>query len=604
MSDATFDSTKRGLRTLLDAAREGKAQLPDFQRGWVWDDDHIRDLLASVSRSFPIGAIMMLDAGGDVRFKTRPIEGANPPSREPEQLVLDGQQRLTSLFQSLMAGEAVKTRDSKRNEIERWYYFDMRDALDPDIERVDAIRGVPVDRVLKRNFGRDIEADYSTPEKEYGACVFPVALLFDRVRWRAGFNRFWEYDPQIVELWDRFETEIVERFTQYQLPVIELSRDTPKEAVCLVFEKVNTGGVALTVFELLTATFAADGYDLREDWTERHKRLKTEQPKLLGQVANTDFLQIVSLLASHDRRRTALAVGEDGEKGPQVTCKRRDILRLTLGEYERWADAAERGLLAAAHFLVTEHVYETKFLPYSTQLIPLAACHVLLGVRVEQQAVHNQLARWYWCGVFGELYGSTVETRFARDVLELPAWIEGGPEPRTVTEANFAPERLLTLRTRGSAAYKGIYVLLLKQGAEDFLTGDPSTVQTYFGDAVDIHHVFPKKWCADERIDTRRSESIVNKTPLRYRTNRIIGGVAPSRYLDSLERNHGTDRARLERSLRSHFIEPQALYSNDFDAAFAARSRALLVAISGAIGKDLVSDPEQAAILDEDEDED
>ncbi|MGH8990032.1 MAG: hypothetical protein ACRDZ7_00695, partial [Acidimicrobiia bacterium] len=259
---------------------------------------------------------------------------------------------------------------------------------------------------------------------------------------------------------------------------------------------------------------------------------------------------------------------------------------------------------AAARFLVSEHVYEARFLPYATQLIPLAACLVRLGSRVEQQAVHARLARWYWCGVFGELYGSTVETRFARDVLELPAWIDGGAEPRTVTEANFAPERLLTLRTRGSAAYKGIYVLLLKQGAEDFLTGDPSTVQTYFEDAIDIHHVFPKKWCTDAGIDYRRCESIVNKTPLRYRSNRIIGGVAPSRYLDSLERKHGADRTRIERSLRSHFIDPPSLYADDFDTAFAERSRALLIAISGAIGKELVSDPAQASAGDDFDDED
>src|SRR2546421_2621831 len=101
-----YDSIREQIQDILRGIREGKTQLPDFQRGWVWDDDHIRSLLASVSLSFPIGAVMMLQTGNpDVRFKPRLVEGLNladPP--EPERLILDGQQRLTSLFLALFSG--------------------------------------------------------------------------------------------------------------------------------------------------------------------------------------------------------------------------------------------------------------------------------------------------------------------------------------------------------------------------------------------------------------------------------------------------------------------------------------------------------------------
>ncbi|MYL07202.1 MAG: DUF262 domain-containing protein, partial [Gemmatimonadales bacterium] len=96
----TFASTKESLKDLLRDIKKGKIQLPDFQRGWVWDDDHIRDLLVSVGRSFPIGAVMLLEAGGEVRFETRPVEGLEdrvPTDQEPDKLILDGQQRLTTL---------------------------------------------------------------------------------------------------------------------------------------------------------------------------------------------------------------------------------------------------------------------------------------------------------------------------------------------------------------------------------------------------------------------------------------------------------------------------------------------------------------------------
>ncbi|MCY4620141.1 MAG: hypothetical protein OXD50_16545 [Chloroflexi bacterium] len=128
----------------------------------------------------------------------------------------------------------------------------------------------------------------------------------------------------------------MKRFEQYHVPVIELARDTPKEAVCQVFEKMNQGGVTLTVFELLTATFAADDFELRPDWKERRRRIRSHS--ILAGVANTDFLQAVSLLATRERRLSALQGGVGEERAPGVGCKRSDMLRLRLDEYRAWAD--------------------------------------------------------------------------------------------------------------------------------------------------------------------------------------------------------------------------------------------------------------------------
>jgi uncharacterized protein with ParB-like and HNH nuclease domain len=102
---SSFDSTKIGLPDIIKDIVLGKVQLPDFQRGWVWDDNHVRSLLVSVARSFPVGAVMLLETGGDVRFQVRPIENLVFDSKvpEPEKLILDGQQRLTSLTQVLGA---------------------------------------------------------------------------------------------------------------------------------------------------------------------------------------------------------------------------------------------------------------------------------------------------------------------------------------------------------------------------------------------------------------------------------------------------------------------------------------------------------------------
>lgn len=580
----TFDSTKESLLDLLRSIREGKTQLPDFQRGWVWDDEHIRSLLASISLSYPIGALMMLQAGNpDVRLKPRLVEGVVfSNSLEPERLILDGQQRLTSLFQSLLLSQAVATRDPRGNPTKRWYYLDIQQALSPHGDRDDAILGLPEDRML-RNFRGEVIADYSTPAKEYEAELFPFAQVFDCSDWRSGYSAYWDYDREKVKRFDTFEKEIVKRFEQYQIPLILLRKETPKEAVCQVFEKVNTGGVSLTVFELLTATYAADDFSLRDDWAIREKRLKKHE--VLRNLQSDDFLQAIALLATRARRQQSIDTGVLPDNAPGISCKRKDILRLSLDEYQIWADFVTAGFERAARFLYGQKIFSARDLPYRTQITPLAAIFAVLSDRTESAGVTAKLARWYWSGVFGELYGSAIETRFAKDVPEVIEWINGIGEPSTVLDANFTPARLLTLRTRNSAAYKGLYALLMRDGCQDFRTGDPIDLQLYFDDRIDIHHIFPQDWCRRNEIDARRCDSIVNKTPISARTNRMISNNTPSNYLMRIQRNAGIDETRIEQILASHLIDPATLRSDKFDTFFQASEAALLDRIEGAMGK-------------------
>src|SRR5437870_12401792 len=111
MPGATFQTNPFDLHKLLDNCDEGVLQLPDFQRSWVWDEGRIRSLIASVSRSFPVGALMALDTGGPVNFKPRLIEGAPSTAVEakPQKLLLDGQQRMTSLYQVTVRNRVVET---------------------------------------------------------------------------------------------------------------------------------------------------------------------------------------------------------------------------------------------------------------------------------------------------------------------------------------------------------------------------------------------------------------------------------------------------------------------------------------------------------------
>ena len=602
MSDDLFDTTKRPVDGLLAGIKSGVIQLPDFQRGWVWDDEHIVSLLESMSKSFPIGAVMALETGGSAQFKARLVEGVDPAhaSQSPETLILDGQQRLTSLYQALMTRRAVDTRDTKGKRWRRHYYFDMRANVgQPSPHDGDSpVRSVPEDRMVK-TFRGDVALDLSAPEAEFAACMFPADLMFDSKRWRREFNDYWrdrDPDMDMAALSDTFEEQVIERFEKYQIPVIELRKATSKEAICVVFERVNTGGVSLTVFELLTASFAAGDFQLRDDWAGREARLKGEHPVLAG-LQSDQFLQAVTLLATQARGQAGLVA--NAAVSSRVGCRREEILSLETSDYKRWADKVEEGFERVARFLDGQHVYRAKDVPYQSQLVPLAAALVDLGTDAETQKAQEAIARWYWCGVMGELYGgSSTEPRIAKDFPELVALVRGGPDqktPATIVEARFSASRLRTLRTRNSAAYKGLYALLMRDGAKDFRTGDRLEKQIFFGDSIDIHHVFPKQWCKAQYppIESAEYNSIVNKSAISARTNRIIGGRAPSDYLERLDKRRGTSSSDTDSVLESHRIPASHLRKDDFKAYAAERSRLLVALVEQAMGKEAVHDFDQ-----------
>jgi hypothetical protein len=596
-----FDSPDVNLGTLLAEVAIGKTQLPDFQREWKWDTDQIASLLASISQGYPVGVIMMLEVGGEgVNFQPRTIAGVKlKEERQPEQLILDGQQRLTSLYQSLCAGQPVDTKDPRGKKLRRWYYVDMQKVLNPDADREETIVAVPEDRILREDFGRQVIADYSSTEKECGAEFFPLANVFDHAavnRWMVAYLQLDQTRmPERLERWNRFNDLVVRNFQSYTVPVIILKKETPREAVCTVFEKVNTGGVPLNVFELLTATFAADRFRLNDDWRERRERL-SKQP-VLRSFENTDFLQAVTLLATRDRRRAHLESGGEADRAPGISCKRKEVLRLSLSEYRRWADQVTEALEWAASFMADQHIFQASDVPYRTQLVPLAAIRVALGKRAEMQGPSShKLQQWYWCGVLGELYGGTTETRFARDLADVEGWFDDGPTPLTVNDASFNPGRLLTLKTRNSAAYKGIYALLMRGGCRDWLYDKSINMATFFNQKLDIHHIFPQKWCREHEIDAERRESIVNKTALSYATNRFIGGRAPGHYVPAIEKKAPISSVELDTILTKHRITPQHLRDNSFTEFFTARSTALLDLIETAMGKPIARDAASAAI--------
>ncbi len=583
----------------------------------------MRALIASIARGFPVGALLTLETGGEVRFKPRPIEGAPDAQRDPETLLLDGQQRITSLYQALYSPVPVRTRKTSETTVERHYYLDMEKALAEGGDMEEAVVGVPADRVVRRNFGREVERDLSTPEREWEQGMFPLDQTFDVTSsWFFGWLTYWNgRDQAMIELGNRFNAFVLNAIKTYKMPVIKLDRTNGREAICLIFEKVNVGGKKLDAFELVTAIFAGDGFDLREDWSGREVRRDVpgrqgrrdrivaigpgRRRETLTGVSSVDFLQACTLLHTRERRLAREAEGATGLELPQVSLRRDALLALPLAAYRRHADAVEEGFRRADAFLAERRVLRERDVPYPPQITALAAFFAARGNAPLPAPGAERLARWFWTVALGEVYGSSTETLIARDVTELLAWIDGGgPTPRVIDATVFREERLMSLRTRNSAGYEAMHALLMAQGCRDFVTGQPVEIMTFHDARIDIHHIFPKAWCEGRGIDRGAYNSIVNKTALSAASNRSIGGRAPSDYLSRIERDTDQAPGALDAILRSHLIDPALLRADDFEGFVAAR-RAALGDLVGRVVERVIRDapadePEHDAAPDED----
>ncbi|MFC9895369.1 DUF262 domain-containing protein [Nocardia sp. NPDC127579] len=591
------------LGTLLEDVGTGRIQLPNFQREWKWDDERIKGLIATVTQNYPLGVVMKLETGGHPQFQPRAIAGVDTDNAGvPDYLLLDGQQRMTSLYQALYRRtRPVDTTDSRGRPQRLWYYIDIANAVADGADREDAIISVPENRQLFDRSVKRLRLDLQTGDAERASGYFPLNLVFDTVG-RAEWRKRYLIATDNWDLWHDFEESILKSVDQFLVPTINLPAATVKEAVCSVFERVNTGGVVLTVFELLTATYAGDrdfraatgaDFDLARSWAETSSTLCQEHP-VLGSpggpgLTSNDFLQSIALVHTYASKQAG--------RSAAVACKRRDLLNLPLTAYVELAPKLQEAFAWVGTFLARQCIFTAEDVPYRSQLVPLAAIRaLLLSADAWTEHTEQRIVDWYWSGVLGEMYGGATETRFSRDVEQVLAWVQqpGAAMPDTLTEATFREQRLDTLRTRNSAAYKGIHALLMRQGAVDwFHTEGTIGRETVIGGNVDIRPIFPKSWFAQPGRADVRMNSIVNKTPMSYRAA-LLTANAPSDSLPVLAATAGSPNAWFDDVVATHLIEPKTLHSDDWAGFYADRSARLLTLIESVLGKRVVRGDDEA----------
>jgi len=517
-----FETDKKPLTYLLDQIENRDIALPDFQRSFVWDASATRELVVSVIRSFPAGTLLLMQGGSKV-FAPRPFEEAANLNGDPAYLVLDGQQRLTSLFQAffgrgthlfflnlaeLIAGydvdEAVEVYLAKRAK--RWQSIASQAA---DLM-------LPLEQLRSFSEWRDNILDLRAEE---GA---------DRKKLRTQLNEL--------------EREYVKPVELYQFPVTTLRESTPTEAICTIFETLNRTGVKLSVFELLTARAFAKRVRLREMWEQAR-----QEHTVLDDFGLDPYyiLQGISTII---------------RKSP----KRSVVLGLPVEDIVDHWDEVIVGMAESLKLLRDEcGVLVARWLPYQTMLITMTAAWQPIGA-ARGPAVGERrakLRRWFWCSVFSGSYENSPNTTTENDVPALRSWLEGGNVPEVVESFNFDPERWRDITGRQRASYQGTIALLMRKTPRDFHDGVPLSKPVIDGRAVDDHHIFPRGWLAAVG-KASSTDSVLNHTLISKRTNILIGKRAPSAYLDEMEAALGN---QLQSILASHGLpaDPDGPLFND-----------------------------------------
>lgn len=576
-----MEAKKSKLGDLMRKIKDGEIQLPDFQRDWIWSDEQIKSLLESVIRGFPINSILLLACDGDnLKFAYRPIEGVEKPSSKPQYLILDGQQRLTSLFGALFSDKPFKIGKGKK---ELFYYIDMAKAIEVinnSSDEDDIIISVPTGRKLKAK-GKNL--DLSSQDKEFAEGMFPLNKISDgtRLNWIVGYTTYYANDPAKQKFVMEFNNRASE-IMYYDMAIIELDKNTSLNAVCKIFENVNKGISKLDTFDLLTSIFATktdengEPIKLRADWEGVHKKFTEIGLDILASVDCSDFVTALTLFVSYKNRGTKNS----------VSCKGEDILKLQYEDYLHYKSNIIEGFIEAGKFLEDDGITTTKYLPYKSQLIPMAAIFAEIKAEGKDTAASRiKIRQWYWYCVFSESYKDGQGARYAKDIVQVMKWINKREEPEIIRRTQIGAVRLMNLRSTTSAAYKGMISIILKNGARDFLAGKNMGTSANYAESIDIHHIFPKKYCEVQKISKDKFDNIANKTLILKGTNKIIGSNAPSVYLEKIQSKLNLSSSEVDEILAGHLIDAIFCRADDFNAFIVNRAKKILDAVEMLTGR-------------------
>ena len=546
MADNTLTIESESLKGLLDEIDQGQLQLPMFQREWAWSREAIENLLFSIWQRYPIGALTLAPARR-LYVGARPLHGVQLADSRPRRLVLDGQQRLTALYQAIRSVQGMEVYESGRHT-RGWFLVDIEKAsLQPTRDALRFVRHS--NRVARHN-------DTSDSSLQYAQGLFPLRRAFSYQDWAEEYLEFHDDNPARRREWHGFRSTFLQTFDNYRMPTILLSSATTQSQAADVFNRINTSGKALRPLDLSRAELAVDGINLNAEAERFGKRL---QPPLNG-LKPLDLLRTIDLVAGRAHGTSRL-----------------QRQRLSGKDWQKSEPALRRAIHPTLRFLRLQGVCDPGHLPFNGQVPMLMAAFA----QVEDGSSENErLRQWFWTCVF-----SNADRRrlVSADMLpELIAWAKGGHRPERLAAAQLVLAKDLATTSPNSPVSRGLLALLIATGARDWRTGDELARHRDSDKSIDLHHIFPRAWAARKGIRRDLVESVLNLTPLSSRTNKIISDHAPSIYIGQLERRLNGHAQSLGTLLETHCVDLEHLRRDAVEEVLDGRALALETLISSA----------------------
>ena len=510
------------IRKLLDSVSSGSVRIPAFQRGFVWGMDRVAYLMDSIYKNYPFGSLLLWRTKYKlaVERKLGQFELPKPTEDYPMDYVLDGQQRLTSIF-SVFQTELEPTSEGGWLQI----YFDFE--ADDDVQE---------SKFLALQEG-DVD-----PNRH-----FPLSVLFDSVKYREAASKF--SNDQIIRL-DRMQ----EKFKEVLIPAQILKTDD-RAIVAIVFERVNRLGMELDTLQLLAAWTWNDDFDLLENFKELKEDLEEFGFSEVGEDSDM-ILRCAAAILMKDPTPDAL-------------------LKLNGQQVRTAFPKVRNGILGAIDFLRTQlKVMSLKNLPYSALIIPLS---VFFAEPDGKQVSYNgkvqlRLKKWFWRSCFTNRYGSQIKRTATTDINELEKLKIGeasvlGDISYDIDEGFFKDNyfRLTSANT------KTFILMLANNDPKTFLSGSSidldKVLQKY--NRAEFHHIYPKAYLRDAGHSDKEINCLANFCFINASENKKIGCKRPSEYITQMPKDDD-----LKSILTSAFCSDET-FNDDFSLFVTNRSSLL-----------------------------
>ena len=521
-----MQTTSLSLGELLERARAGKLTIPQFQRQFIWRQSQVKLLIDSMSRSYPIGSLLLLNKTSDLQLGHRSIEAQiredistdsethEGSSSDAESYILDGQQRATSIARVFL-----------NSDPEKLYYFDLKKIYD-EYEREGTawikIRRRGKTETDRKDNNRLLRADVALDQKK--SDVYITEYIEDS-------EDFPDFDKKQARVAAARIKGIFETVRNYKIPVVTLDRDSGIESVCRIFEMINSTGTRLTTFDLAVARFYPSP-DLRDLWNkalEQHSTLKEFE------VDGERVLQTLYI---------ANATRED--KYPDPT--RTNLLALTSDKIRsQWEKSANA--LADTYGWACAHGARPKTLPNHNVMVSLAAIRCLDKWH-EVERNPDFIKRWYFSKVMQAGASQASNYRIAQDFSALWDYVQNKKQPE-VMDVVLGIDGVLKLKP-SDVRYKALQNIFSMTARQDLISGNQINSDSILHD----HHIFPSNAHRKHKLPRELLDGICNRVPILENENLSLGEAYPDEYFGEM-----TKRAReqgtldgLSRRLKEYMI--------------------------------------------------